>query len=64
MRKSENSNRNDGPSFLAARYQPNWLIALLCFAVGLFLLVALLTYEPGQCSCKTTSPVLKSPSFI
>ncbi|MEN9634792.1 MAG: hypothetical protein RL077_3196 [Verrucomicrobiota bacterium] len=64
MRKSENSNRNDGPSFLAARYQPNWLIALLCFAVGLFLLVALLTYEPAQSSWKTTSPVLKNPAGI
>lgn len=62
MAKSESSNPNGGPSFQAARYRPNWLAALLCFAAGLYLLVAMLTYEPGQSGFQTTAPVLKNPA--
>ncbi len=64
MRKSETSNSNDGPSFQAARYRPNWLMALICFAAGLFLLVAIVTYDPAQSSFKTTAPTLKNPAGI
>ncbi|MEX2045398.1 MAG: DNA translocase FtsK [Opitutus sp.] len=62
MAKSESSNPNGGPSFQAARYRPNWLSALVCFSAGLYLLVAMLTYEPGQSGFQTTSPVLKNPA--
>ena len=64
MPKSETSNPNGGPSFQAPRYRPNWPMALLCFAVGVFLLVALLTYDPAQSSFKTTAPTLKNPAGI
>jgi DNA segregation ATPase FtsK/SpoIIIE, S-DNA-T family len=64
MRKSETSNSNDGPSFAAPRYRPNWALALLCFAAGLFLLVALVAYDPAQSSFKTTAPTLKNPAGI
>ncbi len=62
MPKSETSNSNDGPSFQAPRYRPNWLAALVCFALGSFVLVALLTYEPAQSSFNNTTPTLKNPA--
>jgi len=62
MPKSETSNPNDGPSFQAPRYRPSWVVALACFALGAFLLVALLTYEPAQSGFHTTSPSLKNPA--
>ncbi|MES2695617.1 MAG: DNA translocase FtsK [Verrucomicrobiota bacterium] len=48
MRKSENSNPNDGPSFSAPRYRPNWIAALVCFFLGAYLAVALVAYDPRQ----------------
>ncbi len=48
MRKSETSNPNDGPSFQAPRYRPNWIAALLCFFLGAYLAVALIAYDPKQ----------------
>ncbi len=48
MPKSETSNPNHGPSFQAARYRPYWLVALVCFFLGAYLLVALLAYDPAQ----------------
>ncbi len=62
MPKSQTSNPNDGPSYNAPRYRPNWVVALLCFGVGAFLLVALLTYDPAQSSFHTTAPTLKNPA--
>src|SRR3954465_13538525 len=63
MPKSETSNSNDGPSFQAPRYRPNWLAALFYFALGAFLLVALLAYDPKQSSWYgTAAPTLKNPA--
>ncbi len=64
MPKSETSNPNDGPSFQAPRYRPNWLAALFCFAVGAFLLVALVTYHAEQSGFHTTAPTQKNPAGI
>jgi S-DNA-T family DNA segregation ATPase FtsK/SpoIIIE len=61
MPKSENSNSNDGPSFQAPRYRPNWLAAVICFVLGAFLTVALVAYHPAQSHHHTTAPVLKNP---
>ncbi len=64
MRKSETSNPNDGPSYNAPRYRPNWIAALVCFALGAFLLVALVAYDPAQSSIRGTGPTLKNPAGI
>src|SRR4051812_3362994 len=48
MRKSETSNPIDGPSYKAPRYRPNWFAALVCFILGTYLAMALITYEPTQ----------------
>src|SRR5689334_10085711 len=64
MPKSETSNSNDGPSFQAPRYRPNWIAALVCFALGAFLLVALVTYDPAQSSWFGTTPTQKNPAGI
>src|SRR5687767_4821798 len=64
MRKSETSNPNGGPSYHAPRYRPNWPMALICFALGIFLLAALVMYDPAQSSFKTTTPTLKNPAGI
>jgi DNA segregation ATPase FtsK/SpoIIIE, S-DNA-T family len=62
MPKSESSNPNDGPSFQGPRYRPNWLAALICFALGAFLIVALIAYEPAQSAFHTTAPTQKNPA--
>jgi S-DNA-T family DNA segregation ATPase FtsK/SpoIIIE len=64
MPKSETSNPNDGPSFQAPRYRPNWLAALICFALGAFLLVALVTYDPAQTAYHTMPPTQKNPAGV
>ncbi len=64
MPKSETSNPNDGPSFQAPRYRPNWLAALFCFAFGAFLLAALVTYNPAQSGFHTMPPTQKNPAGI
>ena len=61
MPKPETSNSNDGPSFKAPRYSPNWLAALVCFVLGAFVTVALVFYDPAQSTHHTTNPVLKNP---
>jgi len=61
MPKSESSNPNDGPSFQAPRYRPNWVAALFCFVFGAYVTVALLAYDPAQSRFPTTTPVLKNP---
>jgi len=61
MPKPETSNSNDGPSFQAPRYRPNWLAAIVCFVLGAYLTVALLAYDPAQSTFHTTAPVLKNP---
>ncbi len=55
MPKSETSNPNDGPSFQAQRYRPNWLEAVTCFILGSFLTVALVDYDPTQVTLHTTA---------
>ncbi|MEO7411878.1 MAG: DNA translocase FtsK [Opitutaceae bacterium] len=48
MRKSETSNSIDGPSYKAPRFRPNWFAAVICFILGTYLLMALITYSPTQ----------------
>ena len=48
MRKSETSNPIDGPSYKAPRFRPNWFAAVICFILGIYLLMALITYKPTQ----------------
>jgi S-DNA-T family DNA segregation ATPase FtsK/SpoIIIE len=64
MPKPETSNPNDGPSFQAPRYRPNWIAALLCFAFGAFLLVALLWYDPAQSTFRGTATIGKNPAGV
>ncbi|MDB6094683.1 MAG: cell division FtsK/SpoIIIE [Verrucomicrobia bacterium] len=55
MPKSETSNPNDGPSFKAQRYRPNWLAAVISFLLGSFLTVALVDYDPAQATLRSTA---------
>jgi S-DNA-T family DNA segregation ATPase FtsK/SpoIIIE len=57
MPKAETSNSNDGPSFQAPRYRPNWPAAIGCFLVATWLTVALFDFSPQQSTFHTTSPV-------
>ena len=51
MPKPESSNPNkDGPSFKAPRQRPRWLMASVCFVLGIFLSVAFIDYNPTQYS--------------
>jgi S-DNA-T family DNA segregation ATPase FtsK/SpoIIIE len=61
MPKSETSNSNDGPSFQAPRYRPNWVAAVVCFVLGAYLTVAVVAYSPAQSRFHTTNPVEKNP---
>ena len=61
MPKSETSNPNNGPSFQAPRYRPNWVEAVICFILGSYLTVALIAYEPAQSTFVTTEPILVNP---
>ncbi len=56
MPKAETSNPNDGPSFQAPRYRPNWPAAIGCFLVATWLSVALFDFSPQQSTFHTTSP--------
>ena len=56
MPKSETSNPNDGPSFKAQRYRPNWPEAVTCFILGTFITVALIDYDPAQVTIRSTAP--------
>jgi S-DNA-T family DNA segregation ATPase FtsK/SpoIIIE len=55
MPKSETSNPNDGPSFKAQRYRPNWFEAVTSFILGSFLTVALVDYDPTQVTLHSTA---------
>ena len=61
MPKPETSNSNDGPSFQAPRYRPNWPSAVACLVFGIFIFVALVAFDPAQSTFHTTAPVLKNP---
>jgi S-DNA-T family DNA segregation ATPase FtsK/SpoIIIE len=61
MPKPETSNSNDGPSFQAPRYRPNWSVALVCVLLGIFVTVALVAYDPLQSGHVGTSPRPKNP---
>ncbi|MBC7367248.1 MAG: DNA translocase FtsK [Undibacterium sp.] len=61
MPKPETSNSNDGPSFQAPRYRPNWSVALVCLFLGIFVAVALVAYDPMQSGHQTTAPRPKNP---
>ncbi len=61
MPKSETSNSNDGPSFQAPRYRPNWLAALVCLFLGTYLTVAIVAYDPAQTRHISTAPSEKNP---
>ena len=61
MRKTETSNSNDGPSFQAPRYRPNWAVAVICLLAGVFIAVALVAYDPEQSSHMGTGPRPKNP---
>jgi DNA segregation ATPase FtsK/SpoIIIE, S-DNA-T family len=56
MSKSETSNSNDGPSFQAPRYRPNWPAAIGCFLGATWLTVAFFDFVPHQSTFHTTSP--------
>jgi S-DNA-T family DNA segregation ATPase FtsK/SpoIIIE len=61
MPKSETSNPNDGPSFQAPRYRPNWIAAIVCLMLGTYLLVAIAAYDPVQSRHISTAPSEKNP---
>ena len=61
MPKPETSNSNDGPSFQAPRYRPNWPAAFVCFILGTLVTVALLAYQPSQSKFITSHPIDKNP---
>jgi S-DNA-T family DNA segregation ATPase FtsK/SpoIIIE len=61
MRKSETSNPIDGPSYKAPRFRPNWFAAVICFILGAYLLMALITYEPTQPTFASTGPHERTP---
>lgn len=60
MPKSETSNSNDGPSFLAPRYRPNWFTAIGCFLVATWLTVAFFNFVPEQSTFHTTNPTVNN----
>jgi DNA segregation ATPase FtsK/SpoIIIE, S-DNA-T family len=60
MSKSETSNPNGGPSFQTPRHRPNWLSALLCFALGVFLAIALIDYDPAQSALHSTNAAARN----
>ena len=57
MPKSETSNPNEGPSFQAPRYRPNWPIAIVCFLLATWMLVAMINYSPNQIHKLATNAV-------
>lgn len=56
MPKPETSNPNNGPSFEAPRYRPNWLAALACFLFASLIIVAWVDYTPTQSSFSSSHP--------
>ncbi len=68
MPKAENSNAKakdkDAPSFEGPRHRPHWIAAAACMAAGIYLLVALFDFEPGQSIQHTTSPTSENLSGV
>ena len=68
MPKAENSNAKakdkDAPSFESPRHRPHWIAAAACMAAGIYLLVALFDFEPGQSIQHTTSPTSENLSGV
>ncbi len=62
MPKSETSNSNNGPSYQAPRYRPNWIAAVVCFILGTLFIVALFDYVPMQSSFSSSPP--KSTNLV
>lgn len=60
MAKFDSSNPNGGPSYQAPRYRPNWILAIVTFVAGSYLLAALISYDPNQVTFRTTSLVSKN----
>jgi len=58
MPKLDSSNPNGGPFFQGPRYRPNWLAAIVSFVAGTYLSAALISYDPGQVTFRSTAPVL------
>ncbi|MCB1103586.1 MAG: DNA translocase FtsK [Opitutaceae bacterium] len=54
MPRTQTSNPNNGPSYQAPRHRPNWIAAVVCFVLGMWLLAALVDYDPIQSSFATT----------
>lgn len=54
MPRTQTSNPNNGPSYQAPRHRPNWIAAVVCFVLGMWLLAALVDYDPIQSSFSTT----------
>jgi S-DNA-T family DNA segregation ATPase FtsK/SpoIIIE len=49
MAKAASSNSKDNePSFEGPRYRPNWPGAVICFVLGVLILVAMFDYHPSQ----------------
>ena len=61
MPKSETSNPNDGPSFQAPRYRPNWTAAIIGLVLGIYLAVAVVAYSPAQTPYISTLVTEKNP---
>ncbi|HEX7631236.1 MAG TPA: DNA translocase FtsK [Lacunisphaera sp.] len=72
MPKAENSNAkakdrekdHDAPSFEGPRHRPHWVAAAICMAAGIYLLVALFDFDPGQSIQHTTSPTSENLSGV
>jgi DNA segregation ATPase FtsK/SpoIIIE, S-DNA-T family len=65
MAKSTSSNSNSGgPSFQPPRYRPRWLVASLCFVLGVLITVALVDFAPEQSEQVTTNPDPANPNLV
>jgi S-DNA-T family DNA segregation ATPase FtsK/SpoIIIE len=60
MPKSETSNPNGGPSYQGPRYRPNWLAALICFVLGVYLTIAIIDYDPAQSTWHSTNAAARN----
>jgi S-DNA-T family DNA segregation ATPase FtsK/SpoIIIE len=56
MPKLETSNSIGGRSASAPRPRPNWVVAVVCFVLGVLLLAAFLDYDPAQSPLDSTNP--------
>ncbi len=56
MPKPASSNPKNTPNFSGPRHRPRWLLASVCFLLGVLLTVALIDFRPEQSSHMTTNP--------